>query len=187
MNDEELIKLAQSGDPSAAEALLQRYKNAVKSVARSFFLVGGETEDLIQEGMCGLYTAVQNFRPGKMSFKNFAYLCIYRRIVSAVKSATRKKHNPLNDYISFTESGIEEKIITETNPEDSLIMSESLKELTENMKTCLSESEYECILLYIEGHSLSEIAARTGRNDKSADNALQRAKKKIEKKLREEK
>ena len=186
MNEEELVKLAQSGDACATETLLQRYKNAVKSVARSFFLAGGETEDLIQEGMCGLYTAIQNFRPGKMSFKNFAFLCIYRRIVSAVKMATRKKHTPLNDYVSFTESGIEEKFLSDVNPEETLIMNESLRELTENMKTYLSPGEYECISLYIEGHSLSEIAARTGRSEKSADNAVQRAKKKIEKKVREE-
>lgn len=186
MTDEELIKLAQSGDSSATESLLQRYKNAVRSVARSFFLVGGETEDLIQEGMCGLYTAIQNFRPGKMSFKNFAFLCIYRRIVSAVKSATRKKHNPLNDYISFTDYGVEEKILTETDPEDVLIRNESVKEFMDGMKTYLSSREYECISLYVQGHGLSEIARLTGRNEKSADNAIQRAKKKIEKKLKEE-
>lgn len=186
MTDEELTKLAQSGDSTATEALLQRYKNAVKCVARSFFLAGGETEDLIQEGMCGLYTAVQNFRPGKMSFKNFAFLCIYRRIVSAVKSAARQKHTPLNNYVSFTENGMEERFLTAGNPEDALIGNESFQELTQNMKTYLSEGEYECIRLYIEGHSLAEIASRTGRSQKSADNAVQRAKKKIGKKLKEE-
>ena len=187
MSDEELIKLAQSGDSSATETLLQRYKNAVRSVARTFFLAGGETEDLIQEGMCGLYSAIQNFRAGKMSFKNFAFLCIYRRIVSTVKNATRKKHNPLNDYVSFDDYGVEEKILSESDPEGVLIGNESLKELTDAMKTYLSEGEYECLMLYIKGHSLSEIANLTDRNEKSVDNAIQRAKKKIEKKLKGEK
>ena len=185
MRDEELIRLAQSGDATATETLLQRYKNAVKSVARSFFLEGGETEDHIQEGMCGLYTAIQNFRPGKMSFKNFAFLCIYRRIVSAVKSATRQKHDPLNKSVSLTER-TEELILSELDPEEVLIGNESRRELLESMKTYLSEGEMECIRLYIEGHSLSEIASRTGRSEKSADNAVQRAKKKIAKKLEEE-
>ena len=186
MSDEELIRLAQSGDATATETLLQRYKNAVKSVARSFFLEGGETEDLIQEGMCGLYTAVQNFRLGKMSFKNFAFLCIYRRIVSAVRSATRQKHDPLNKSVSLTDNFTEELIISDLDPEEMLIGNESRKELMESMKTYLSDGEMECIRLYIEGHSLMEIASRTGRSEKSADNAVQRAKKKIAKKLKEE-
>ena len=132
MSDEELIRLAQSGDATATETLLQRYKNAVKSVARSFFLEGGETEDLIQEGMCGLYTAVQNFRPGKMSFKNFAFLCIYRRIVSAVRSATRQKHDPLNKSVSLTDNFTEELIISDLDPEEMLIGNESRKELMDS-------------------------------------------------------
>ena len=136
--------------------------------------------------MCGLYTAVQNFRPGKMSFKNFAFLCIYRRIVSAVRSATRQKHDPLNKSVSLTDNFTEELIISDLDPEEMLIGNESRKELMESMKTYLSDGEMECIRLYIEGHSLMEIASRTGRSEKSADNAVQRAKKKIAKKLEEE-
>lgn len=185
MNEEERIVRAQSGDAAATDALLVQYRNMVRSIARSFFITGGDTEDLIQEGMCGLFLAVQNYRPGKMSFKNFAYLCVYRRIASAVRSATRKKHIPLNDSVSLADGGMDERTFTGVTPEDVLIMNESVKELTAQMQSYLSAGEYECIRLYIEGCSLSEIAARTGHNEKSADNAVQRAKKKIKKRLKE--
>ena len=101
ISDEKLAFAARSGDKAAEEQLLQRYKNSVRGAARSYFLEGGETEDLVQEGMIGLYNAITDFREGGMNFKNFAYLCINRRIMSAVKSATRKKNMPLNNYISL--------------------------------------------------------------------------------------
>ena len=99
ISDEKLAFAARSGDKAAEEQLLQRYKNSVRGAARSYFLEGGETEDLVQEGMIGLYNAITDFREGGMSFKNFAYLCIRRRIMSAVRSASRKKHSPLNEGV----------------------------------------------------------------------------------------
>lgn len=177
MNDENLALAAQKGDASATRALLEKYRYAVRAEARSFFLEGGETEDLIQEGMIGLYLAITDFKEGGVSFKNFAYLCIRRRMMSAVRQANRKKHSPLNESVSLAE-GEAERGPAFDNPEDFLIMHEDGEELMEALRGALTENEYGALLSYMEGLSIAEIAAKRGVTVKSADNAVQRAKKK---------
>ena len=172
MTDEQLALAAQKGDSAATRTLLEKYKNAVRGTARSFFLEGGDTEDLVQEGMIGLYLAVTDYKEGGMSFKNFAYLCIRRRIMSAVRSASRKKHSPLNEGVPLPATG---------DPESFLIAGEEAEEFWGKVRRALSASEYETLVLYMEGLSVSDIAARRGVPVKSADNAVQRAKKKIAK------
>ncbi len=180
MTDEQLALSAQKGDSAATRTLLEKYKNAVRGCARSFFLEGGDAEDLVQEGMIGLYLAVTDYKEGGMSFKNFAYLCIRRRIMGAVKSAARKKHSPLNKGVPLPD-GEGKDIPSPEDPESSLIAGEEAEEFWERVRRTLSESEYETLVLYMEGLSVAEIAAKRQTAAKSADNAIQRAKKKIAK------
>ena len=182
IKDESLALQAQQGDKTAAEILLERYKNSVRVLARSYFLEGGETEDLIQEGMIGLYLAITDFREGGMSFKNFAYLCISRKMVGAVRSASRKKHLPLNDGVPFPD-GKEAGWLSSENPEDALIGLEDRQEFLSAVRGSLTDKEYTALLQYMEGESISEIAASCKISVKSADNAVQRAKKKVMKLL----
>ncbi len=178
MTDEQLALAAQAGDSGATRTLLEKYKNAVRAAARSFFLEGGDTEDLVQEGMIGLYLAVTDYREGGMRFKNFAYLCIRRRIMGAVKSASRKKHSPLNRGVPLPD-GDGKDIPASGDPESFVIAGEEAEEFWQNMRSLLSANEYEALVLYMEGLSVSDVAARRGISVKSADNAIQRAKKKI--------
>lgn len=179
--DEELAAAAQRGSEEAVTELLERYKNAVRSVARSFFLEGGETEDLVQEGMIGLYAAIRSYRSdGGMRFRNYAWLCIRRRIGDAVRAASRKKHIPLNTYVSLdTEEG------TEDDPESLLITGEEGRELSERIREKLSPSERRALKLYADGLRADEIAEREGKNVKSVENAIHRAKKKVRRILEE--
>ncbi len=180
MTDERLALAAQGGDKAAAEELLQRYKNSVRSVARSFFLAGGDPEDLVQEGMIGLYRAITDFKPGGMCFKNFAYLCIQRRILTAVKNAARKKHAPLNCAVPLPElGGGEAEPTSADDPEAILIGDEERGEFLESLRRELSSAEYRALLLYMEGWSIAQIAVREHKSEKSAENAVQRAKKKV--------
>ena len=170
-SDESLALAAQEGDKTAAEELLRRYKNTVRGVARSFFLAGGDAEDLVQEGMIGLYRAVTDYRAGGLSFKNFAYLCIQRRIIGAVRSAARQKYAPLNRSVPLPpENEAEPALYAAEDPEALLIGDEERSEFFARLRGALS--------LYIEGLSIAEIAARERRSEKSADNAVQRAKRK---------
>ena len=178
--DEELAFAAQGGDRSAAETLLEKYKNAVRGIARGYFLEGGDGEDLVQEGMIGLYSAITGYREGGMSVKNFAYLCIHRRIMTAVKSASRQKHLALNRYVPLVNAdGQGTDIVSEENPETILIGGEERGEFLRLLREQLSPAEYEALLSYMEGLSIAEIAARTGKREKSVENAVQRAKKKV--------
>ena len=178
ISDEKLAFAARSGDKAAEEQLLQRYKNSVRGAARSSFLEGGETEDLVQEGMIGLYNAITDFREGGMSFKNFAYLCINRRIMSAVKSASRKKHIPLNDYVPlFDADG--QGLLSPYDPESAVISGEEKEEFLALLRRELSPAEYKSLSLYMEGLTIAEIAAKEGKSEKSCENAVQRAKRKI--------
>ena len=180
MTDEALALAAQGGDRAAAEKLLEKYKNAARGIARGYFLEGGDAEDIVQEGMIGLYSAVTDYRAGGMSFKNFAYLCIHRRIVSAVKSASRKKHLALNTYVPLIDAdgqGIE--LISQEDPESVLIGGEERGEFLQLLKKNLTQAEYSALLGYMEGLRVSEIARRENRSEKSAENAVQRAKKKV--------
>ena len=179
MSDESLALAAQQGDKAAAEELLRRSKNVVRGVARSFFLAGGDAEDLAQEGMIGLYRAVTDFKEGGLSFKNFAYLCIQRRIIGAVRSAARLKNAPLNRAVPLPpENEAEGALYAAEDPEALLIGDEERSEFLEKLRGALSPAEYRALTLYMEGLSIAEIAARERRSEKSADNAVQRAKRK---------
>ena len=195
LTDEELCRLAQEPDGGAAlEFLLNRYKNFVRSRARSYFLIGADHEDIVQEGMIGLYKAVRDFRPEKLaSFRAFAELCVTRQIITAIKTATRQKHIPLNSYISLNKPIFDEEsdrtlldVISEgriTNPEELLIGQEDLSTIESRIGKMLSPLEWEVLLAYLDGRSYQEIAEDLGRHVKSIDNALQRVKRKMEKLL----
>ncbi len=182
--DESLVERAQAGDKQATEELLSRYAGLVRGRARGFFLVGGETEDLIQEGMIGLYRAVSEYRTdreGGMSFKNFAYLCVSRRIIDAVKASARKKNVPLNNYVSLFQSEWEMPV---SSPEDEVIRGEDRREFLQKMSKELSDFEFRVTVMYMDGLSCAEICEATGKEEKSVDNAIQRSKKKLQKLLK---
>ena len=195
LTDEELCRLAQGPEGGAAlEFLLNRYKNFVRSRARSYFLIGADHEDIVQEGMIGLYKAVRDFRPEKLaSFRAFAEWCGTRQMLTAFKSATRHKHIPLNSYISLNKPIFDEEsdrtlldVISEgriTNPEELLIGQEDLSTIESRIGKMLSPLEWEVLLAYLDGRSYQEIAEDLGRHVKSIDNALQRVKRKMEKLL----
>ncbi len=194
MTDEEACVLAQQADGYALEFLLNRYKNLVRSRARSYFLIGADHEDIVQEGMIGLYKAIRDFRPDKLaSFRAFAELCITRQIITAIKTATRQKHIPLNSYVSLNKPIFDEEsdrtlldVISEgrvTNPEELLIGQEELSSIESRIGEMLSDLEWEVLTAYLDGRSYQEIAQDLGRHVKSIDNALQRVKRKMEKLL----
>ena len=177
--DEELLALFKGGDKQATETLMLRYAGLVRGIARGFFLAGGETEDLIQEGMIGLYHAVENYKSGadSSSFKNFAYLCVTRRIIDAVKAAARKKNNPLNYGLS--PYGLDLAADVAVSPEDEMILRDDRLELRQKMSKALSDFEFKVMTMYIDGMSCAEICEATGKAAKSVDNAIQRSKRKL--------
>ena len=190
-DDEELIYLASQGDLVAEECLINKYKKLVKIKARSYFLIGADTEDIIQEGMIGLYKAVRNYQFKKLSsFKAFAELCITRQIITAIKSATRQKHIPLNSYISLNRPIYNEDSdrtlldivdnISINDPQDLFLNGEKLNNLKVRIKKILSDLERDVLESYLDAKSYQEIAADLGRHVKSIDNALQRIKRKLE-------
>ena len=196
MSDEEIVALCHQGDPSAEEYLLNKYKNFVRSKARSYFLIGADHEDIVQEGMIGLYKAIRDYKQEKLSsFRAFAELCITRQIITAIKTATRQKHIPLNSYISLNKPLYDEEsdrtlldIIMEGNagnPEDLIINQENLGSIHQKINEVLSGLEQEVLAAYLDGKSYQEIAEALGRHVKSIDNALQRVKRKLEKYLEE--
>ena len=184
-SDEELVTLAQKGDKQAMEELLIRHAGLVRGCARGFFLIGGETEDLIQEGMIGLYGAIGDYRQDETasSFKNFAYLCISRRIIDAVKTSARKKNSPLNDA-TLIGLGAEKELSEYSNPEDWLILRDDRREFRQKMSGVLSDFEFKVATMYMDGMTCAEICEATGKTAKSVDNALQRSKKKLQEVLR---
>jgi len=190
-DDEELVCLACQGDLLAEEYLINKYKKLVKIKARSYFLIGADTEDIIQEGMIGLYKAVRNYQFKKLSsFKAFAELCITRQIITAIKSATRQKHIPLNSYISLNRPIYNEDSdrtlldivdnISINDPQDLFLNSEKLNNLKARIKKILSDLERDVLESYLDARSYQEIAVDLGRHVKSIDNALQRIKRKLE-------
>jgi RNA polymerase sporulation-specific sigma factor len=195
--DEELVDRAQQGDDRAIETLLLRYRHYARAKARSYFLAGADKEDIVQEGMIGLYKAVRDFRPDKdTAFRAFAELCITRQIITAIKTANRQKHAPLNSYVSLNRrpgpdddesQPLEETLVLETAPDPAelVISVEELAELQTSMSAVLSELETEVLQLYMDGKSYQEIAGMLGRHVKSIDNALQRIKRKLEPHLAE--
>lgn len=196
MSDEDVVALCRQGDTVAEEYLLNKYKNFVRSKARSYFLIGADHEDIVQEGMIGLYKAIRDFRQDKQaSFRAFAELCITRQIITAIKTATRQKHIPLNSYVSLNKPIYDEEsdrtlldVITEgraTNPEELIISQEDLRSIHHKIDEVLSGLEQEVLRAYLDGKSYQEIADALGRHVKSIDNALQRVKRKLEKYLEE--
>ncbi len=192
--DEEVVELCHRGDETAEEYLLDKYKNFVRSKARSYFLIGADHEDIVQEGMIGLYKAIRDYRPEKLSsFRAFAELCITRQIITAIKTATRQKHIPLNSYISLNKPLYDEEsdrtlldVLVEgrvSNPEEIIINREDLINIHEKINDVLSGLEQDVLNAYLDGKSYQEIAVALGRHVKSIDNALQRVKRKLEKYL----
>jgi len=194
MQDEEVVYEARSGSREALEYLINKYKNFVKSKARSYFLIGADREDIIQEGMIGLYKAIRDFNPAKLSsFRAFAELCITRQIITAIKTATRQKHIPLNSYVSLNKPIYDEDsertlmdVLSEvkvTDPEELIISREEVADIEGKMGEILSKLEWEVLISYLNGKSYQEIARELKRHVKSIDNALQRVKRKLEKYL----
>jgi RNA polymerase sporulation-specific sigma factor len=196
LTDEEIVQLCHNGDSMAEEFLLNKYKNFVRSKARSYFLIGADHEDIVQEGMIGLYKAIRDFKQEKLSsFRAFAELCITRQIITAIKTATRQKHIPLNSYVSLNKPLYDEEsdrtlldILMEgttSNPEEMIINQENLGTIHQKINEVLSGLEQEVLTAYLDGKSYQEIAEALGRHVKSIDNALQRVKRKLEKYLEE--
>ena len=195
LTDEQLLTLLRGGDDLAEEALYARYKQVVRSKARTYFLIGADREDIIQEGMIGLYKAVLDYQfDRQVSFRAFAELCITRQIITAIKSATRKKHMPLNTYISLNRSvfeGDSERplidVISSTqisDPEEVLIGRESYEAVADSIEHALSKLERGALELYLQGYSYQQIADALQKSTKSVDNAIQRVKKKLEEYLK---
>ncbi len=194
MTDEEVVEIARAGNVDAQEYLINKYKNYVRAKARTYFLLGGDKEDLIQEGMIGMYKAIRDFRSDKLSsFRAFAELCITRQIITAIKTATRQKHIPLNSYVSLNKPIYDEDsdrtlldVITGnkvTDPEELIISREEFSDIENKMGEILSTLEWQVLMYYLEGKSYQEIANDLGRHVKSIDNALQRVKRKLERYL----
>jgi len=191
MTDEEIALLAQQPDGAALEYLLNKYKNFVRSRARSYFLIGADHEDIVQEGMIGLYKAIRDYKTDKLaSFRAFAELCVTRQIITAIKTATRQKHIPLNSYVSLNKPIYDDEhdrtlldVISEeiqSNPEELLISQEDLTLIEGRIGEMLSPLEKQVLLRYLDGKSYQEISEELGRHVKSIDNALQRIKRKMQ-------
>ncbi|MEA5058528.1 MAG: RNA polymerase sporulation sigma factor SigH [Candidatus Pelethousia sp.] len=191
MQDEALALAAQAGEPDAAELLCERYKDTVRAITRPYFLLGGDRDDLLQEGMIGLYKAIQHYKGGhNAAFHSFAELCVTRQIMSAIKMAARNKHQPLNTYVSlygpsgsFLEDGpdlLDVLKLTTENPEDTLLHKEAERDMRRKLDELLSPFEKQVVDLFLAGLSYQQIAARLSCGRKSVDNALQRVKKKLD-------
>jgi RNA polymerase sporulation-specific sigma factor len=193
LEDLQLVIRARNGDPHSMDALIRRYTGFVRLKASSYFLAGGDSEDLIQEGLIGLYKAVRDFRSDKeTSFRSFAELCITRQIITAIKTATRFKHAPLNTYVSFSQTPAGQESEGDCTLGDALpgpavdepsivvISTEELQSLVFCLGTGLSKLESDALRLYLEGSSYEEMADRLGVDTKTIDNALQRVKRKIQ-------
>lgn len=190
MDEEAIVYLAQSGNPDAQEYILRKYQKYINYKTRSYFMVGAEKEDIIQEGMVGLIKGIRDFEVGKLaSFKTFAELCITRQIITAVKGSTRQKHMPLNFYVSLSKPVYDEESEhtlmdmvlpdSETDPEALLIFQEEIDTVETNIKKILSQLEWQILQEYLSGKSYQEISEALGKSLKSIDNALQRIKKKF--------
>ena len=191
MPDDELLERSREGDSAALHVLLERYRRFARSKARGYFLVGADSDDIEQEGMIGLYKAIRDFRPDRQaSFRAFAELCITRQIITAIKTATRQKLRPLNQYLSISgvrggddqhERTIEELLDDHAaDPAEHVVRSERMNAMRRSMTEMLSSLEVEVLRLYIDGNSYQQIGEQLGRHTKSIDNALQRIKRKLE-------
>ncbi|WP_243292367.1 RNA polymerase sporulation sigma factor SigH [Bacillus sp. FJAT-47783] len=192
--DEQIVELVHQGDSDALDFLITKYQNFVRAKARSYFLIGADREDIVQEGMIGLYKAIRDFKEDKLtSFKAFAELCITRQIITAIKTATRQKHIPLNSYVSLDKPIYDEEsdrtlmdVITGAkvmDPEELIINQEEFDDIELKMGELLSDLERKVLVLYLDGRSYQEISEELNRHVKSIDNALQRVKRKLERYL----
>lgn len=193
MNEQELLALARQGDGGATDCLLEKYKPLVRKKARTLYLIGGENDDLIQEGMIALYKAIRTYDESyKNSFASYATLCIEHELYNVIKGANRQKNIPLNTYVSLysplntSEDTNSREILADTlqpaeltNPEDIIIDQENVTDIESTIKKRLSKLEQQVVTLYIDGNNYQQIAAALGKTPKSIDNALQRIKKKL--------
>lgn len=195
LSDEQVVELAKSGDENAYSHIITRYRNLVYNRVKAYYIKGADEDDLIQEGMIGLYKAVKDFNPEMSSFSSFAKLCVSRHVITAVKNSARHKHMPLNSYISLdaqrhdgTSEEYAHEIADDTdsvNPENILINRENLHGITYRINQILSKLELEVLALYLDGFSYQEIAEKINRDVKAVDNAVQRIRRKIGKILEE--
>ncbi|WP_040365281.1 RNA polymerase sporulation sigma factor SigH [Bacillus coahuilensis] len=194
LEDEVVIDLIHNGNSDALDFLIHKYRNFVRAKARSYFLIGADREDIVQEGMIGLYKAIRDYKGDKLaSFKAFAELCITRQIITAIKTATRQKHIPLNSYVSLDKPIYDEEsdrtlmdIITPAktlDPQELIVSREEFSNMEDKMAEILSDLEREVLALYLDGQSYQEISELLDRHVKSIDNALQRVKRKLERYL----
>lgn len=194
MLDEQLVEDAKAGNIEALEFIIRKYRNFVRAKARSYFLIGADREDIIQEGMIGLYKAIRDYKADRLSsFRAFAELCITRQIITAIKTATRQKHIPLNSYISLNKPIFDEdsdRTLLDvlscnrmTDPEELVISREDFNNIEAKIGEILSDLEWEVLSSYLKGKSYQEIAEELDRHVKSIDNALQRVKRKLERYL----
>ncbi len=194
LSDEDIVEAFRLGESEALEFLINKYRNFVRAKARSYFLIGADREDIVQEGMIGLYKSIRDFKGDKQSsFKAFAELCITRQIITAIKTATRQKHIPLNSYISLDKPIYDEDsdrtlldVICGSqicDPEQLIINKEEFVGLEDKMSEILSDLERKVLMLYLDGRSYQEISVDLKRHVKSIDNALQRVKRKLERYL----
>ena len=188
IKDEELIFRFKNGESEILDYLMEKYKNMVRKKARTMFLIGGENDDLIQEGMIGLFKAVRDYQPDKdASFQTFAGICVDRQIYNAIQSSNRQKHQPLNSYISLSEQdGENEEHLGDAwveNPESIIIDQENVQSLEQEITTTLSPMENQVLEYYLAGNGYGEIAQIMGKAPKSIDNALQRIRTKIKEQL----
>jgi RNA polymerase sporulation-specific sigma factor len=198
VGDEDLAGRYQQGDLDALNVLLERYRRFARAKARSYFLVGADSDDIEQEGMIGLYKAARDFRADRQSsFRAFAELCITRQVITAIKAATRQKHQPLNQYVSISgvrggddpgERSVEDLLDDHrvADPADEVVSRERMASMRRSMAEMLSGLEVDVLRLYVQGKSYQEIGNRLGRHVKSIDNALQRIKRKLDAHLQEE-
>lgn len=195
LTDEEIVRMAQEDhDAEATDYIVHKYRNFVKAKARSYFLIGADKEDIIQEGMIGLYKATRDFRGDKQaSFRAFADLCVTRQIITAIKTATRQKHIPLNSYVSLNKpiyTDESERTLMDvvsaapvSDPEELIISRENFADIELRMNEVLSDLEWQVLTAYLEGKSYNEMSRELHRHVKSIDNALQRVKRKLERYL----
>jgi len=194
LEDEQIVLLVHDGDSEALDYLIHKYRNFVRAKAKSYFLIGADKEDIIQEGMIGLYKAIRDYKEDKLSsFKAFAELCITRQIITAIKTATRQKHIPLNSYVSLDKPIFDEEsdrtlmdVISGAkllNPEELIISREEINRIEDKMSEILSDLEQKVLSRYLDGQSYQEISEELNRSVKSIDNGLQRVKRKLERYL----
>lgn len=192
LEDEDIVEAVHNGDSEALDFLINKYRNFVRAKARSYFLIGADKEDIVQEGMIGLYKAIRDFKEDKLaSFRAFAELCITRQIITAIKTATRQKHIPLNSYVSLDKPIYDEEsdrtlmdVLSGAkvmDPEELFINQEEFDQIEIQMDELLSDLERKVLALYLDGQSYQEISEELNRHVKSIDNALQRVKRKLEK------